>query len=478
MIVPTWAGRPASAAGHSSEGTSSSSRRDAAQANGGSSSISHRRPSRLAPPHASGGGGSSSGSGRLRKPKSWRRWISDKLAAGFYAHGQTISKHQISTLLITCVVICSLFYPAVGIFLWSSKGGPGLTRGDASSVWQSMSTPLLDSFASSERRHYNSLRDLRMVWDDASDLVAMDLRDAAMIFSKDKAELCFSTSEQGNELRTTAKKQPHPLLPFAGLPDLFSVLGAAKVEEEPTCLSVRVEHLFITTDDVASGHGPKFGVLDSPVMQSALRLQQAIETALLAGRNVSVGESDVRLQCVRALSSNSSDTPAEACLTLSPLDYWSTSSTLLSADATPQQTLRQPSIFKNTRGMPISISTTLAGRWHLFNRFPRAEYLVLTFLLDAQDELPTKSTFKETSTAHKAWLKLVSEVTQGQVAIIQPEAKHAKELLLQVSGAGQSAVPTLRLPELARLTLHDSFVRRATATSPSRASCWAPATWR
>ena len=53
-----------------------------------------------------------------------------------------------------------------------------MTRGDAKSVWRSLSTPLLDSFVSSGRKHHNSLRDLRMIWDDAPDLRAIDMRDS------------------------------------------------------------------------------------------------------------------------------------------------------------------------------------------------------------------------------------------------------------------------------------------------------------
>ena len=376
--------------------------------------------------------------GKLRKPKSWRRWISDSLSAGFYSHGQHISRHQIRTLLITSLVICSLFYPAVGIFLWSSKGGPGLTRGDASSIWQSLSTPLLDSFASSERRHYNSLRDLRMIWDDEDDLRAMDVRDAAMIFSKDRAELCFSASARAAAREKRSTKEPgqsSQMFPFGGLPEILGSRGEEKEEKTPLCRSVRVEHLFITTDDIISGEGARYGVLDVPIMQSALRLQRALEDMLIVGQNVTVGGQELTLRCVEA--KKSSQAPADfhqggSCLSLSPMEYWSASPALLSSDDEPHQTLRYNNQHSTTRGLPLSISTTLAGRWHLFNKFPRAEYLVMTFFLDADVDGAGTSPRPDTTLAHKAWVQMLTNVTAGQVGLITPEAKQSKELLLQV----------------------------------------------
>ncbi|KDN53049.1 hypothetical protein K437DRAFT_271841 [Tilletiaria anomala UBC 951] len=387
--------------------------------------------------------------GRRHKRKPWPSRASDMLSKAFYSHGQRISRHQIRTLLVCSLVICSLFYPAAGIFLWSSKGGPGMMRGDASALWQSLSTPLLDSFASSERRHYNSLRDLRMIWDDADDLRAVDPRDAAMIFSKDTAEVCFS----GDQPRT-ANTEPHPLFPFGGLPDILgdgdrgdndpdreakTETRLGKPERQPLCRSVRVEHVFLTTDDVLGGRGSRFGVLDTTILQSALSLQRAIEDHMWSQTlNESLSETSFArkapLMCIQARTLDPAPSDmhrGSRCLSLSPLDYWTSSMAQLSSDAEPHQTLRNNEQHINYKGVPLAIPSTLSGRWHLFNKFPRAEYLAMTFFLDAEGEGGSDIGKEGHSDAHRAWVQMLSNITGGRVTLIGADQRQSKELLLQ-----------------------------------------------
>jgi hypothetical protein len=305
-------------------------------------------------------------------------------------HGRYISRHSIRTLLLACLLITSLFYPAAGIYLWASKGGPGVTRGDARSVWRSLSTPFLDSFASSGRKHHNSLRDLRMVWDDAPDLRAVDARDA-------DAYLGSIT--------------PLNLLPYAWPTE-------DRDEQKEKCRSVRVEHVFVTTDDVMMGLGARYGALDIPILQSAQRLQDAIESHL-------TGEQS-KVSCVKA--SDSSE-----CLTLSPLSFWKRDAKLLAADVSPTSTLLGSTFNVTSQGIPLSLTTTLAGRSHLFTKLPRADHLALTFFLEDEEDCQQVSSQDQTSRSHEQWLNVLRNITGGQVGMLNSEIVATKEVVLQVS---------------------------------------------
>ncbi|UZJ55388.1 hypothetical protein CBS101457_004708 [Exobasidium rhododendri] len=323
-----------------------------------------------------------------------RRLVTSATAANTFLevhlrrHGRYISRHPVRTLLLACLLITSLFYPAAGIYLWASKGGPGVTRGDARSVWRSLSTPFLDSFASSGRKHHNSLRDLRMVWDDAADLRAMDARDA-------DAYLGSVT--------------PLSLLPYTWPTE-------EKVEQKERCRSVRVEHVFVTTDDVMMGLGARYGVLDTPILQSGQRLQDTIESYLTGkGRKVT---------CVKASQSSE-------CLTLSPLSFWQRDAQLLAADSTPTATLLGSSFNITSQGIPLSLTTTFAGRSHLFAKLPRADHLALTFFLEDEEDCRQTASGETLSKSHEDWLSMLRNITGGQVGILSSEIVATKEVVLQ-----------------------------------------------
>lgn len=307
-------------------------------------------------------------------------------------HGRYISRHPIRTLLVACLIITSLFYPAAGIYLWASKGGPGVTRGDARSVWRSLSTPFLDSFASSGRKHHNSLRDLRMIWDDAPDLVAVDARDADAYLGS--------------------------ITPFKIFPNSWPSEQADKQEDK--CQSVRVEHVFVTTDDIMRGTGSRHGALDTPILQSALSLQNTIEDHLK--------EEESLLNCVQA--SNSSQ-----CLTLSPLSFWQQDARKVADDSSPTSTLLNSKLNVSYQGIPLSLMTTLAGRGHLFSHLPRADHLVMTFFLQDDEDCQQKtsnSLDESLSKSHEAWLTVLRNITGGQVGILNSEITATKEVVLQV----------------------------------------------
>lgn len=349
------------------------------------------------------------------------RQIRSRGEAAFQQHGRWISKHQIRTLLLCSLVITSLFYPAVGIYFWASKGGPGVSRGDAKSVWRSLSTPFMDSFASSGRKHVNSLSDLRMIWDDARDLRAIDVSDAQAL---------FSSQTPINDHKT------------ADSTSTFS---------RPRCQSIRVEHVFVTTDDVMAGRGPRFGVLEKRILHSALQLQKSIESEL--ARHVEDDEDELgpALVCVQArdsfpgrtrLRSDPATAEGEAtCLILSPLEYWNLDTKAILADDEPAQFVSQSSLNRTRMGAPLSPSTTLAGRWHLFKRLPRAEYLAFTFFLRQNHaegcsdmrSLSSGASATESSTSHVQWHELLTRVTGGQVRLITSPENISHSLVLQFS---------------------------------------------
>jgi len=398
----------------------------------------------------------------------------------FRRHGRYVSRHQVRVLLMCSLVITSLFYPAVGIYFWSSKGGPGVTRGSAVSVWRSLSTPFIDSFISSGRKHHNSIRDLRMVWDDANDLRALDAKDARALF--------------GSSPQVPDTSIPHPLFPYDGVPNVHNgphgggdrkdashdAASAPQPRSRPACRSIRLEHVFVTTDDVLTGRAHRFGVLEPRILSSALRLQTAIEYILsqkdlttrqrLASTAYRIPECArvhriedlwAELDSVAVEPQPDSEGPtqpgpvrgqgfrAAACLTLSPNDYWSSDMKALLADSTPTQTILKSARNTTDRTLPLRISTTLAGRWHLFRKLPRAEHLAMTFFLEDEDSGDDCAHTSETERAvvrnarlaglqtermsgsHRAWMRMLANVTAGQVTIIPSEHEEAKELILQ-----------------------------------------------
>ncbi|KAK0555111.1 hypothetical protein OC845_000485 [Tilletia horrida] len=410
----------------------------------------------------------------------------------FRRHGRYVSKHQIRVLLLCSLVITSLFYPAVGIYFWSSKGGPGVTRGSAVSVWRSLSTPFMDSFISSGRKHHNSIRDLRMIWDDAHDLRALDAKDARALF--------------GSSPQVPDTSVPHPLFPYGGVPrvddphkshdavtDDHSSSVATSRPKRPACRTVRVEHVFVTTDDVLTGQAHRFGVLEPRILSSALRLQSSIEHIIHrrdpAERQAFASGPYQIPQCARVhrledrfadlASSQTTETigprpsdhvshsdiisgDSSPCLTLSPNDFWSSAMATLMADTTPTQTILRSARNTSDRTIPLRISTTLAGRWHLFRKLPRAEHLAMTFFLEdehAGDDClqhydsnegkardGTGGHVDKMSKSHRAWMRMLSNVTAGQVTIIPSEHEEAKELLLQFTPENPRAgIPASKL---------------------------------
>lgn len=329
----------------------------------------------------------------------------------FRRHGRYIARHPIRTLLLACFLITSLFYPAVGIFLWSSKGGPGVSRGDARSVWRSLSTPLLDSFASSGRKHHNSLRDLRMIWDDASDLHAVDVRDVDT-YSSSMAAAEWMMGTQSAHTQSSSPRAD----------------GAA---EHVPCRSLRIEHVFVSTDDVIMGLGPRYGALHGPILRSALDLQRTIEAILQSD-----DESRPRSlpACIKA--------PEDGhCLSLSPLAYWSHNLDGLVSDSTPTSTVLASKRNYTEHGVPLRLSTTLAGRNHLFHHLPRADHLALTFFLE--DSSGCKETvgsevrdstgrdINEESASHRAWLQMLRNVTSNRVNLLSSDYRAPKETILR-----------------------------------------------
>lgn len=417
-----------------------------------------------------------------------------------------------------------------------------MTRGDAASVWKSLSTPFMDSFISG-REHHNSIRDLRMIWDDSHDLKALDIRDY------DKFGTATSSGGGGGNSRSKKKSKSSSKIssPSTSSSESEAQTGSGSNNDEKrsngNCRTIRIEHVFVTADDILKGSGPKHGVLQIPILSSALQLQQTIESAtsswtsnletphrieesqeLLSPNSNSTPTSSPKitsssssssrshssfrssLQCIIASTSSPQQSSKEPkCLTLSPLDYFNGSLSYLKSIESPERIPLISDLNQTMSGIPLSIATTLAGRWHLFSKLPRAEHLAFTFFLEVEEQggdeedcfasskkeeklknknyqdedlensdyyldlnqgrksLSSSSTLVSEPTSdrsrmngndgsiygnggnhfierndglsqqHSDWMKMLRNVTNGQVRIIPSEHTKAKELLLHVS---------------------------------------------
>ncbi len=130
--------------------------------------------------------------------------------------------------------------------------------------------------------------------------------------------------------------------------------------------------------------------------------------------------------------------PHDACLTLSPLEYWSMDSHAILEEDEPAHLVSHSALNRTRLGAPLSPSTTLAGRWHLFKRLPRAEYLAFTFFLHqdhngACSDLPPSSKGLALASTHTTWHELLTRVTGGQVRLIASPEDISHSLVLQFS---------------------------------------------
>jgi hypothetical protein len=101
-------------------------------------------------------------------------------------------------------------------------------------------------------------------------------------------------------------------------------------------------------------------------------------------------------------------------------------------DLTPTETLLSSRLNHTEQGVPLTLSTTLAGRSHLFKQLPRADHLALTFFLedDAGDAF-TEPRTGITNPSHEAWSAMLKNITGQHVNLLHSDWQTPKELILQ-----------------------------------------------
>ena len=285
------------------------------------------------------------------------------LAERFARHGHWISCHQTRSILLCNVVIASLFYPAVVMYLLTTSEGPSsmasapacmhrnelMAGHDAvcvmgswmpNNIWDMALASILDLTGASRADVLSDMypvQDLRLVWDETPSLQVV---------------------------RDTNVSAP----------------------------TVHVAQVLVTSDATRRAGGSPYGVLHPRLLLSALALQEALDERLLHPK--AAGDPS----CVRRNATDS-------CLVLSPLEFWGYDAARVRQDKHPAQSYTgspvravvTPPVAPLTPHSPLPLlySTTLSGRWPYLPLFSRAEYLVLTYFLQ---EAPTD-----------AWHALVQE---------------------------------------------------------------------
>ena len=268
--------------------------------------------------------------------------IDAAVRVAFARHGRWISLHQTRTLLICNLVIASLFYPALVMYLLMTSGtadatpapecverhvvhGPHACVSGAHTphnIWEAFRASLADiagtspSFCRDDPAY--PVHDLHMVWDETPSLQVVD--------------------------------RPTP----------------------PDAPRVHVAQLVVSTEAVRAGGGSPYGVLQTHTLLGAHRLQTALSAALTP-------------HCVK---------DGDTCLVLSPLDFWP-SAAAIAADAHPAKSITGSPVrafaappvapAHVNSSIPLLYSTTLASRWPYLPLFSRAEFLVLTYFLESMD---------------------------------------------------------------------------------------------
>ncbi|WFD23983.1 hypothetical protein MEQU1_002680 [Malassezia equina] len=291
-------------------------------------------------------------------------------AERFAQHGHWISCHQTRSILLCNVVIASLFYPAVVMYLLTTSEDPSsmasapaclhrneLTVGHnaacvtgswmPNNIWDMALASILDLTGASRADIVSDMypvQDLRLVWDETPSLQVV--------------------------------REPNVSAP-----------------------KVHVAQVLVTSDATRRAGGSPYGVLHPRLLLSALALQEALDARLLHPTEKGAPS------CVRR-------NETESCLVLSPLEFWGRDAERLRHDGHPAQSYTgspvravvTPPVAPMTPHSPLPLlySTTLSGRWPYLPLFSRAEYLVLTYFLE---DAPTD-----------AWPSLVQDAASSVAA--------------------------------------------------------------
>ena len=312
----------------------------------------------------------------------------------FAQHGGWIARHQRRTILLCNLVIASLFYPAVVMYLLTTsedptaravvcadRHAPGAVMAPCvagawtpSNIWDMALASLSDVGGTTRARLHDAtfpVHDLRLVWDETPSLEVVDTLDAHSV---------------------------------------------------PT---VHVAQVLVTTDAIRRGNGPPYGVLEPHLLLAAHEFQRALDRLLLA-----------RDACIRP-------NQTEACLVLSPLAFWGDAAAIhadghpaKSYTGSPVRAVMTPPVAPVVPQSPLPLlySTTLASRWPYLPLFSRAEYLVLTYFLQAP--VP--------------WAELVSKAAAsvGDATVHVPPAP-SLSTVLQYKPLSQTRRPTIHYAVIA-----------------------------
>ncbi|WFD20491.1 hypothetical protein MCAP1_002735 [Malassezia caprae] len=322
-------------------------------------------------------------------------------AERFAQHGHWISCHQTRSILLCNVVIASLFYPAVVMYLLTTSEDPSsigsapsclhrneLTSGHnvpcvmgswmPNNIWDMALASILDLTGTSRADILSDMypvQDLRLIWDETPSLQVV---------------------------RETNVSAP----------------------------TVHVAQVLVTSDATRRAGGSPYGVLHPRLLLSALALQEALDERLLRA------EAAGGPSCVRR---NGTDT----CLVLSPLEFWDHDAVRLREDKHPAQSytgspvraILTPPVapMMPHSPLPLLYSTTLSGRWPYLPLFSRAEYLVLTYFLQ---EAPTD-----------AWPALVREAASSLslAQVRAPRGIEAGSTLLEFQPQAVTERPKLHI---------------------------------
>lgn len=281
--------------------------------------------------------------------RAWSRGR-QRLVLKFAQHGHWISHHQTFTLLLCNLVIASLFYPAVVMYLLTTSEDFSVSGQAPTCVpreaWRNDTHGACVTGAGTPTN----------IWD----MALASLRDLSGATRAD----VLSDTYPVQDLRLFWDETPalEVLAPVDDAPDVY------------------VAQALVTTDAVRRSGGSPFGVLARGVLQAALSLQTELDSRLLGDG----GAAEAR--CVPR-----NDT--RACLVLSPLEFWERNATLLRLDphpaksytGSPARAVFAPPVAPVAPHSPIPLlySTTLSSRWPFLPLFSRAEYAVLTYFLTA-----------------------------------------------------------------------------------------------
>lgn len=288
--------------------------------------------------------------------RAWRAWHRCMCRAYAHArlafsewfawHGNWISHHQRRTVLLCNLVIASLFYPAVVLYLLT-------TSEDPSSMVNAPVCVMRDHI-------YEGMSPacVRGAWVPTNiwDVVKASLQDLTGV------------------VRAQALTDRYPVHDLRLVWDETPTLAVVNDEREDAPV-VHVAQILVSSDAIRHGNGAPYGVLHPEFLLTALEQERVLDRALLSGTGPS---------CIRR---NGTDD----CLVLSPLEFWHRSRAEIEADTHPAKSYTGSPVravvtppvapTANDSPLPLLYSTTLSGRWPYLPLFSRAEYFVFTYFL-------------------------------------------------------------------------------------------------